>query len=325
MDTETLQDILARQRRGRTLFPYYKDHYAIYLLKRRVGTELTVRELKQSHAARFLQKPIVRQILATCPDGRLTAARLDQAWGLLDRNAIETYRLTLGRWGKPKGYWEQYYYQTSRPGENLVVQLNFGNKHNTAYQRLIKPKRSHPFINTSHPVAQDNEHTLAWCRLDVDLHTKEALIEEVQNDWLRAADGKWQWVKRRIAWLEKHRDGHVYAPDSGNPACRIGGLERYVAHVLKPHRKLWAEAVLTATLQFLLDDLNIRTVYYHTHDDGKRLKGLQWSGPPQSLYTTLPKRFGFRQTNQLPAFLQRVRRVRKAAEASPVSLFRVTF
>jgi len=322
MDTETIRGLLARQKPARVLFPYYKDYYAIYLLKHYIGTGMTVRALKQSPFAGFLHKPIVRDVIATCSDGQVTPDRLDMAWGLLDWNVIETYRLSLGRWGKGRGGWEQSYYQTSRPGENLVVQLNFGNKHNSAYQRWIRPQGYHPFVSPSHPTRADDELTLAWCRVDADVETGEALIEEVQNDWLRRAHWRWVWAQNRLAWLRQHWEGRVFYPKNERyPRCRIEGLERYVTQVLEPHRTLWAEAVLAATLQFLVEDLGIRTVFYHTYEGGNRLKGLRTSTPPRSLYTKVPKRFGFRKTDRLPAFLQQVRRVRKAAATKPIPLF----
>jgi len=38
---------------------------------------------------------------------------------------------------------------------------------------------------TWHPVHNSRHPTLSWCRLDFDLESREALIEEVQSDLLR--------------------------------------------------------------------------------------------------------------------------------------------
>lgn len=314
MDTETIQGILAKQKPGRVLFPYYKDYYAIYILKQFVGNGKTVRELKQSPFANFLHKPIVRDVLATCSDGVVTPEQLDTAWSLVDWDAIETYRLSLGHWGSSKGTWKwnQAYYQTSRPGGNVVVQLNFGNKHNNPYKRLIRPRGLHPFTNGCHPIAdEEQELTLAWCRVDADLEVGEALIEEVQNDWIREADDEWTWTQQ----------SRVSTQETQNITHREKALERYVKQILKPHRKLWAEAVLAATLQFLLEDLNIRTVYYHTYEGGQRLKGMGYGQPPRSLYSALPKRLGFRKTDKVPLFLQQERRLRKTLAKGPLTMF----
>ena len=235
-------------------------------------------------------------------------------------SGLHVYRLTLGHWGGDGRYWRQRWRQTSRPGANLVVQLNFSNQHNQAYERLLRPADVHPFQGYGHPVAE-GERTLAWCRLDLDLRTSEALIEEVQNDWLRFALEHERWV----------REAHALPEDAGRPAFRwrrrapqgtVADFLRYVDDVLRPHVKLWDEAVLTAALM-LLGTLGIRRVYYHTFASGNRLKGLAkaWGQPPRSLYTALPRRFCFTETAEVPRFLLAHRRVRKALRDRPLRFF----
>jgi hypothetical protein len=119
--------------------------------------------------------------------------------------------------------------------------------------------------------------TLAWARLDIDRDAGEALIEEVQSDWAECL--------RQSGWP-------VYS-------------------------KLWDEAMLTAAIRFLKDDLGVHRIYYHTFESGLRFKRFDtqccWL-PPRSVYTTLPKRFCFALTDTPPRFLARSRnrRVRKA-------------
>jgi hypothetical protein len=126
----------------------------------------------------------------------------------------------------------------------------------------------------SHPW-EAGSFTLAWARLDIDRQTGEALIEEVQSEW---------WDEMSFAPLD------VYA-------------------------RLWDEAMLAASIRFLRDDLGVHRIYYHTFEGGLRLKRFDRYGlqPPRSLYTDLPRRFCFEQTDQPPRFLRYgpCRRVRK--------------
>ena len=74
--------------------------------------------------------------------------------------------------------------------------------------------------------------------------------------------------------------------------------------VLKPQTRKWPETMLTATLWFLLKELGIRTIFYHTHDSGSELKRIRDDFPPRSIYTDLPKKFCFRITHNGPLFIR---------------------
>ena len=132
--------------------------------------------------------------------------------------------------------------------------------------------------------------TLAWARLDIDTSTGEALIEEVQSDMASSL--------RCVGW-----------PLYG---------------------RLWDEAMLTAAIRFLRDDVGVHRIYYHTFEGGLRFKRFDtmWRcAPPRSLYTDLPRRFCFGLTDQPPKFLRhcRNRRVRKSVRRNrlPWHLLRV--
>jgi hypothetical protein len=86
-------------------------------------------------------------------------------------------------------------FSTSRRGFNLVLQLNFSSRHDEPYRKLVDPDDYRPFELGGHPVAKGALHTLAWSRLDIDLNTGEALIEEIQTDWIREA----LWERRYAA------------------------------------------------------------------------------------------------------------------------------
>jgi hypothetical protein len=155
------------------------------------------------------------------------------------------------------------------------------------------------------------DFTLAWVRIDLAKDFSEALIEEIQSDWWRAAQteiyerkhkkrnaqGQWQ------EWTEKKSRNRI----------DVGQMEQYLSNTLQPYGKLWPEAALSAALQFLLDEVKVDRVFYHEYKSGCLLKNCQ---PPRSLYTQLPKRFCFELTAQRPAFLedhiQRNRKLRNA-------------
>jgi len=133
-----------------------------------------------------------------------------------------------------------------------------------------------------HPVSTTNELTLAWARVDLDLTRGEALIEEIQSDWVRDVKhyANSTWRDNQTEW------------------------QSYYADYLAPRTKHWPRTAMTATLWFLLEELGIKTIFFHTHASGARLKNIQYQTPPRSIYTDLPKAFCFRETHNGPAFLR---------------------
>ena len=71
--------------------------------------------------------------------------------------------------------------------------------------------------------------------------------------------------------------------------------------------------ILLATLIFLTDELGIRRIWMHEAESGARLKHIRGTAPPRSLYTSLPRSFGFTATPEPPGFL---------GEAAPLPLRR---
>ena len=92
-------------------------------------------------------------------------------------------------------------------------------------------------------------------------------------------------------------------------------MQRYQQTLLARHAAVWDEAMLSATLFFLREELGIRHIYYHTHASGQWLKRIRDRLPPRSLYTELPRRFCFRETDALPGFLARTRRIARMRKA----------
>lgn len=287
---------------GRTLFPYFKDKYSLQLLAYALPRPTAVAALREHAAAQLLQKPLVRSVLAGC-GGTLSREQLQLVPAA---QQAEHYTLSLGVWGDAR----QRAPQTSRRGANLVLQLNFNRGHSREFERLVRPVDGlDPFNYRGHPVlgnaGGERRYTLAWARLDVDFDHGEALIEELQSDWLRRAgrarDNALSMDAERFARL--HRGGF-----GGHPA----DIVRYHDQVLAPHRAMWDEALLAATLFFLREELGIAGIWMHSPQSGVLLKDIRYgAAPPVSLYRGLPQRFCFRARAGLPGFLAAERGVRQ--------------
>jgi len=295
MNKNLAQEVIACLPCGKTRFDYFKDRYALLLLSYVVGKATNIGSLRRSRYGRLLGKPAVKRLLATSGDGLIYPEQINGVWEEPSLNFL----LTLSTW-KGRG---QPWNQTSRPGDNLVLQLNFTSKHRRDYERLVKPLSSSQYINWGHPVMRQKERTfyrdtLAWARIDFDYSTDEALIEEIQTDWLREARWHLECERRRVA---RYHDSN---PFSRFYEERLLDLEHYVNLTLRPYYAVWDEAMLAATIQFIRNELGIRQIFYHTFDTGRLIKRIP-DTPPRSLYTTLPRSFCFEEVDTAPQFLQR--------------------
>ncbi len=313
MKREFVNEVIECVGDHRRVFYYFKDRYCFDLIDlelHRLGVDcISIAELKSGKMARYLNKPTVSRILGAL--GR----------GVLDRQTIPLlgpadrmpFTLGLGCWGRGERGWDQ----TSRNQSNLVLQLNFDGGHDAAYKRLVKPTDSNgPFELWCHPVSQSRRKTLAWVRMDIDFETDEVLIEEIQNDWLREARSILQWVERKIAKKPSLKPGDIYSDID----CSLEGLRQYVAVALKPYEAIWSEAAMLAAIRFVKDEIGISNIYYHTVDTGKKLKGVG-GNPPRSVYTKLPKAFGFELTRQAPELLESNKFSRRCLKAIKAPLW----
>jgi len=300
MDYSDVDASIACLPKGRTLFHYFPDRYAAYLLSRLVGEDMAIAGIRKTRFAKLLHRPVIKEVVARCGDGRLRAADLAATWP----DDPQTYLLTLGHWGpsSPR-HWTHGYHQTSRRGANLVLHLNFSARHNEPYRNLIRPGMMRPFQHGDHPNAPNPAHTLAWARLDIEYDTGEALIEEIQSDWIKLA-----------AYLADHLDTVCVDAEGADAMSQVGfrgvdidpkAFRTYLDDVLSVHMKMWQEAVLTAAIWFLLEEIGIDQIYYHQFDCGRWLKKIEGATPPRSLYTRLPAKFCFAETDQAPSFLSR--------------------
>lgn len=278
MNREALQFIRAVLPKGRTIYYDFPDRYALLLLEQEIGDkEYSVSELKKTHLAPLLQKPRVKKLLSEVGSSRITARDLVNAWPAEQQG----YRLTIGTWPglkeKPSKRWSQ----VTRLGWSLVLQLNLPDSHKRELSKKVLGWQEYA-NQPGHPIAGSGELTLAWSRIDLDVDTGEALIEEIQSDWIR--DVKYYAENR---WHKEHK-----------------GWKAYYDTILKPPAKKWPETMLTATLWFLFEELGIKTVFYHTQKSGAALKSVKGRSPPRSLYSDLPRKFCFQTTYNGPLFIR---------------------
>ncbi len=295
MDINTAKEVIACLPIGKTPFSYYKDRYAEYILSQVIEKECAIAGLKQSAYSGLLNKSVIKEIVAKSGNGKLHHDQLDVAW---QKNA-EPFLLTLDIWGHGDRSWDQ----VSRGGHNLVLQLNFSNKHDALFRKQLNPNNQHSFKYWDHPVMKKGERdlfreTLAWARIDFDFATNEALIEELQTDWLRIA--------RRL--LKQIHLGRTRFLGFNTTTDK---LKTYLEAVLLTYGKIWDEAMLTAAIQFIHLELGIDNIYLHTPNTGAAVKKIKYRQPPRSLYSSLPKKFCFSRTDKAPEFLCQNRAFRK--------------
>lgn len=289
MELQEVKEILACLSGERTKFYYFRDRYALMLLKDYIGNKsMLINDLRKSPYANLLNKAPVKKALAMAGNGKITANQLEMIW---DEKPL-SFVTTLAQWGDGKKYWHDN--QMTRQGYHLVLQLNMANDHTQALQRLLRPDDVHTFNWGDHPTLESGQRgTLAWVRLDMDFETGEVMIEEIQCDWIRTVCSA---VKDKDEYHGEYTQKE---------------LETYANKVLAPYTKVWEEAMLAATIDFIRHELGINNIYYHSFEVGALLKHIRYSKPPRSLYTKLPKQFGFQKTPQGPEFLMREKRVRR--------------
>lgn len=278
---DELQYCLSDEKKNYT---YFKDKYCMFLLQHFITKSISVNALKNSSYAQFCNKPKVKQWLSTCGTKVIEPEMIMGLW----QQELFHFTMTLGQWGGDRPSWQQ----TCRKGYNLVLQLNFSKSHDRSYEKVVMDNHS-PFTAWGHPVSS-SRNTLAWSRLDFSEDFSEVLIEEVQNDWLRKAENLLNLARRDTSVKHFERRGIK---------ANFDILQNYFDDYLKPLKVIWDEAILCATLEFLAHDIGVKHVYFYEHETGAHLKSLKSYKPPRSLYTKLPKKFGFKQVGNAPNFI----------------------
>lgn len=291
MEMQLVEEIIACLPQGRSLFHYGKHSYAPLLLSYLLEDKVRIGDLRKSRYGKLLQTPSLKRVIAADGKPVLDKTQLDMAYW---QNTLP-FVLCLDLFDGSS--------QTSRRGVNLVLQLNFTRQHDREYRKLAKPG-SHPVMRSYwHPVMQPGKRelfreTLAWSRIDLAFDCNQALIEEVQSDWVRAA----AYVK---GWISHCRSCNTELPQWFNLSGALDEIESYIDRVLAPYLTLWQEAMLSATIDFIYRELGISTVYYHSHETGGIVKRIDYGQAPKSLYSQLPRKFCFSETDEVPEFLLR--------------------
>lgn len=298
MEQRILTEVLDCLRGERTLIYYYLDQYAVDLLKMVLGAqgEMTIKALRASVWSKLLKRPILSKVVANCGSGCIGKDSLDHVYA----DTFEPFVLTLGKWGGDR---DCSWNQTTRPGGNLVLQLNLSAYWAQKLNRLTDCVANN-FFDCGHPLSDTRDMTLAWVRLDVDFETNEVLIEEVQSDLIRRV----AFLGARARTVKNHgRSDFFYRGAQINVEKMIAFSAEFDACF----GLLWSQAALSSALKFVRSELGISDIYYHTFDAGNILKGIRYGKPPRSLYTDLPKQFCFKKQEQGPKFLSANKRVRK--------------
>ncbi|MCB1478000.1 MAG: hypothetical protein KDJ62_03815 [Rhodobiaceae bacterium] len=293
MRADTAHEIIATQPDARRAFDYAADSYAPRLLGHVLNREIAIAELRDSRFGRLLARPNMAALAGFSGSGRIGPGMLGLAdgHGIESRELAQNYIVNLDIWDGDDRSWRMW--QVSRRGVNLVVRLDFTARHDAAYRDFLRPGKTRPFAYFAHPGNRDGYNTLAWARIDLDLDTGEALIEEVQTDWLRLA-----------ALFHKRVKAGARAVLNGQkiPAERV---HAYMELILAPHKALWQEAMMMAALRVIVEDIGIRSIFMHTPESGARLKNIgEKRVPPRSIYSDLPRKFCFSRGSTLPRFLE---------------------
>jgi len=294
MKKQEIQEIIDCLGSERKIFRYHEGRYALdYLgfeMQNRGVASLSIADLKRGQLSSLVEKSVIKNLLAHCGAGVIDKAHLDSCW----ENKHFCWVLGMGIWGCGRVGLDQ----TSRRQSNLVLQLNFTQHHCQRYQKLIRPCNSlGPFEYRGHPINTVGRKTMAWVRLDFDFDTGEALIEEIQNDWLRRA----KYWSQRVRLAEQQNGGKLPLSITRNFGASVKEFETYMGE-LAAYEKIWAEASLAAAIDFIRQQLGLTTIYYHSFKTGCQVKNI-YCQPPKSMYASLPKKFLFKAIEQAPMFL----------------------
>ena len=298
MDERLAREVIECLCGERTLYHYYPDKYAVYLLKRLLSKKprLPITVLRKSRWATLLNRPILKEVIANSGAGCINERALESCF----LKCHEPYVLTLGEWGAKRDWsWNQ----TSRPGKNLVLQLNLSEFWSCQFRKVVQ-QRPNCFFDCGHPLSEKRAITLAWARLDVDFDTDEVLVEEIQSDLIRYI-GRMQ----RLANTAIRNGNQCFCYFS----YEIDAREFLVfsSSFLDAFKKTWQEVMLAASIEFSFDELGVSNLYYHSFETGNVMKNLDYSFPPRSLYTDLPKRFCFENTTDAPKFLKEEKKLKR--------------
>jgi hypothetical protein len=156
------------------------------------------------------------------------------------------------------------------------------------------------------------------------LGTNSVLIEEIQSDWTKRVDDFERRPKvyfnrlSKLGEIGKARSAEEFA--SKMKYYKETLLPRFVDH--------WQETMMAICQFFAFEELAVTNLYMHTYETGLLLKGMHrnYSLPPRSIYTELPRKMGFCEVHDWPLFLdQRVAQIKKKKrEKVPIEFWRLS-
>ncbi len=321
MEKDEVEEILGVFEGYREKFPYIKDGFALTRILDETGDGKCVGDIRKGPNGRLLNLPLVREFIRLAGSGKLTP----DLFFYRSPDPTDLYLVTLDQWGSDRKYWGRSWEQMARPGFNLVVQLNLSGIQLERMRRVdpglleyLTPRYS------SHPVRDDGNITVGWARVDMDIRTGVALIEEIQSDWIRDA----VQLRNTVTKLSVKEDINRATLKRQRKLPRKHWLEYLDSADFRRVETHWAEATLEATCQFLRKEIGITETYFYDFDTGCRFKGLlddDWQ-PPRSLYSNLPKRYGMERVAEVPPFLmkKRSRHLRKIISQSPAFFWKLS-
>ncbi|MEX0283135.1 MAG: hypothetical protein AB3N23_00840, partial [Paracoccaceae bacterium] len=280
-------------------FHYYPDRQSAWLMAQLWHEDRAkVGALRQTRVGKLLDRPLLKPLVARC-GGTLrrhdvmALAHADQfgafddlthaGEAVLEACWSETwldFGLTFTQWGAGKD-WQ--YAQISREGGSLVIQLGFPTDHAQLMGRYLPVDAREKFEEDYHPIRTEGRPTLAWARVDMDLERGEALIEEVQCDWLRL-------VKDEVDWLAQSE------PQSRDTRAH----QSYQRALFARYAKIWPQAMMLSTLAVLVEQLGMRRIWMHQPTTGAALKGIGGGLPPVSALFQKPKKLFFLVGRRIP-------------------------
>lgn len=291
-------------------FPYFADRESAWLLSAQMRDTSRVSDIRGGPLGRFLNRPVLKPLVADCggvlrvedvealadPGAAFDGADLSPAgWKALgdvyDRDWLD-FELSFSRWPGEQEC-NCFWAQVSRPRQNLVVQLGFPSDQAALLAKTRSLASRKDFEYADHPVRLNGRPTLAWVRVDIEYDAREALIEEVQSDWLKFVG----WRVSTLARQQRVRSSRAF---------RL--LLEYQAALTRRYAKLWPKAALLAAMSVLHDRLDIKRFWMHQPEGGVLLKGIKGRAPPRSLYTDLPRSFGMEPVRTMPEWLKTANR-----------------
>jgi hypothetical protein len=278
---------------------YYQDKYLVDLVVEKGGSEEYVKtgQLKGSFAEKLLQKEWFKKEFSSNNGGiGIKLSDLESYW---PEHTLE-FDISVANWGEnPKKHQKDTWFQTSRSGYNLVLQVNLNQEHFKLYNSWLKPRwHGEGIFNcTCHPVSE-KQITLGWIRLDIDFETDEVLIEEIQTDWLREINSLAKKLKN------DNDNKHKKILQNESVDGQLADFWKYYNY-MQPVSKIWDELFMSIALWFAKKELQIQNVWMHTFESCLLFKDQNYSKPPRSIYSKLPKRMGFVLSDKAPLFLMR--------------------